>query len=435
MTDRWKKSLEAFDRVEPDRSKLRTRAATKHGTFKPIPEGPQHRAGRVVGVALSIALVGLALVWSTGSLLGLRGDGAPPAASATVTPETNYVVDFLGFDTTYAASPGQVIALLRYSWAADTFPGVRDCDLTALDANGGVVGRFTTRVTVLDPNHPLEGGQEMRVQGDATSVQGTCGPRLDDGTPYEYALDQIGVGRSGQDFVTVSLAAQWLGGGVPGVVNCRFTLVGPGGEIVAVHRSIEPEHTGLRYWDVRFMPEDIKAPLPEHEQDIIPYVSCVPYVDGNETFPEFDRPVLPDAVPIDFTSPSGMGWVFSDVVAHPKADGWETNYRMTWENGVFPGERPCTVTIMGATGDVIKTERFTFEGLQPVADRIIETAEQPSGFDASCGERLDTPIAYVISEPTIVVSDGQVNIRFTVQWPEGLLTVAIREQTSVWPPL
>src|SRR5262249_9536504 len=132
-------------------------------------------------------------------------------------------------------------------------------------------------------------------------------------------------------------------------------------------------------------------------------IRCVPYVDGNEQLPEISSQDLGNPVDYPYQSPPGGGYTFSNVVFRQAPDGWVSDYQMSWDADSFPGERVCSVQVFDKTGTVIAHENGQREMLEDQASgRELTSSAEPASFEGSCGDRVDTPVSYVISDPTAV---------------------------------
>jgi hypothetical protein len=405
-------SREEMERLLTD---LRDRAAASRR---------RRRAGRALGAALSFVIVAGALVWATSSLAGLGADKPTPQDSPDVSklPST-YTFELLGFEFEQGVSSGNVGADVRISWSGDAFPGVRDCRLTALDADGNPVGTSVWHSLALTQQQlPARFLTEIPVDGAPSTLATKCGPRLDDGQPYAYDLGSPSVVRT-QDGASIYLEATWKSSGDPGFVDCRFALLDSNGQLLGSRTIVEPDlghGSSFDTWSVPFGADDLNEPLPDDIHRVFPDIACVPYVDGHEEFPVLEHPIRPDPVPYDISSPPGMGWVVSDVVFHPTSDGWVATYDASWENGIFPGVHACTVTLTDADGNVVGRDSGRWEDLQDHIGRETDATAQPANMEATCGPRLDALVAYVISNPTTITQDGKVAIEFTVGLPADL---------------
>lgn len=376
------------------------------------------RLRRAAGAAASIAVVGAGLAWSLGALSALdpdRGRGGESSPSPTVDGDT-YVIEFLGLVDT-GASEDQIGAKIRYSWSSDTFPGVRDCELLALDPSGEVIGRHTVRLP-FTMDRIQEVSQELPADGPVETVEGSCGPRLDVGDPYAYSVDDAWARRV-NDGIEVGVEAKWQGSEVPGVVRCRFAAFDARGHVLASKTDIPWPVRAEGYWFVDWKPDQLLAPLPEGGEPILGQVTCLPFVDGHEDFPPLEDVPLAQPVPLEDLTPSGTGWTYSDVVAYQSLNGWLVTYRLTWENGVYPGERDCTLRLRDDSGNVLFEDTIDgWTSMQPVTQFDQAVDRKPATFERICGERLDTPEAYLISDP--VLEAGGHTISFQLDRPDHL---------------
>jgi len=76
--------------------------------------------------------------------------------------------------------------------------------------------------------------------------------------------------------------------------------------------------------------------------------------------------------------------------------------------------------VTDGSGQVLAKDSTDFESLQDGVGGEIDSDTQPSGFDATCGPRLDMPLPYVIVDPRLVTSNGRTAIEFTVEFPVDL---------------
>src|SRR6266508_3253949 len=101
-------------------------------------------------------------------------------------------------------------------------------------------------------------------------------------------------------------------------------------------------------------------------------------------------------------------------------------YRVTWSTPEYPGQHRCNLTVLDA-GDrevgSLEFEQDSMMPLPPLGSAIeVNVSDPPASANGSCRpERLDTPVAYVISDPRVVSADGGgLAVAFNVAWPDGL---------------
>jgi hypothetical protein len=365
---------------------------------------------------LVAAVIGISAIATAVIAFGSAGTDTPAVSEEP--PTDNYTLEFLGFDG--EPSDRQVAAEMRLSWAGTTFPGIRACTFRALDEGGAIVGRYTQQLANVNPDRPMDFVQEIPADGPAATVTGECGRRLDIGDPYAFNTGHPRISIRNDGGAEVFVQPKWLGSGVPGFVHCRVLLVDEEASVVGRRDVIEPDHIGEPTWWINFDRGDLDTDLRSYPLGVFPVFDCVPYVDGHEGFTAPPSAPLADAIHVDYTSPPGNGYIYSDVVFQQTFDGWSTRYTITWENGAFPGERECTVSILNQDGQVIGSDRGSFEAMPPSLHSSMETNERPASFSAVCGRRLDTPVAYVISDAQVTTRDGELGIDFTVEFPSDL---------------
>jgi hypothetical protein len=101
-------------------------------------------------------------------------------------------------------------------------------------------------------------------------------------------------------------------------------------------------------------------------------------------------------------------------------------YRVTWSTPEYPGDHRCRLTVFDATGAEVGSAAFEQGAMMPRTHSSFEVEVDGAAATAtgSCEpERLDTPIAYVISDPTVVPplhADAGMAVAFRVAWPDGL---------------
>jgi len=408
--------MKVDERSRPDMERLLADLQRRAVTIR-----RRRRAGRTLSVLVSALLIAAALVWSTHSLSGLGSSGPTPGNSPSPQgEESTYSFEFLRFSPT-GASPGSVAAEFRVDWSGPTFPGVRACVLTALDSQGNVVGRnaVSLREYSLAGSQPETSSIGIAVDGEPATAEGRCGPRLDTGDPYDFEFKHTFV-RSTSEGASLTTFPTWSGQGAPGVVDCRFSLLDPDGTLLASRTTTGPTPPSIPYWQVEFKADDIRHALPGDMHRVIPDITCVPYVDGHEDFPPLAHQTFAEPSSISGTSPTGDGWDVSDATAYQQPDGWTVTFRLAWEDGVFPGERSCTTSVAGGDGQQIASDQSQFEADTPQSSREINVPDEPSGVSFSCGPRLDTPVAYVISDAHPSVGADGVGVAYHVEWPAGL---------------
>ncbi len=199
-----------------------------------MPSG--RRSALVFGLVLAVALV-TGLAWmsgrhqsGTGKTAG-AGDDQGPGGSGDLLITGVTVTDALN-------DSSQVEAQAEATWSGDEFPGIYSCAFIARDQNGQEVGRYEDIVASLSP--PGSFPVKVDASSPASSVEGTCGDRLDTGTPYRYdfsnvrvsSVNQLPGGAPNDEVASVGYDANWAGGGQAGAVRCHVDVLDEGGTVV-----------------------------------------------------------------------------------------------------------------------------------------------------------------------------------------------------------
>ncbi|HEY3023455.1 MAG TPA: hypothetical protein VGK11_07470 [Actinomycetota bacterium] len=101
-------------------------------------------------------------------------------------------------------------------------------------------------------------------------------------------------------------------------------------------------------------------------------------------------------------------------------------YRVTWSTPEYPGQHRCNLTVLDAGDREVGSLEFEQDSMMPyppLGSAIeVNVSDPPASANGSCGpERLDTPVAYVISDPRVVpAGEGGIAVAFHVAWPDGL---------------
>lgn len=125
------------------------------------------------------------------------------------------------------------------AWDGTTYPGARECTLSAVDQEGNVVGRYTDAFYTMMPVSPIS--LAIPVRSAAVDLRGECGPRLDVGGTYAYRFSDVQAGQSGGEvndsgIVAITYDAEWLGAAKPGVVTCEVNVTDRSGATVISQR-------------------------------------------------------------------------------------------------------------------------------------------------------------------------------------------------------
>jgi hypothetical protein len=180
----------------------------------------------LVGLSLTLTLiVGVGYV-----LLTNRDDERGSSGRATPLSESPLLIENVAL---VEHSRDDSVAVIQYDlgWAEDEFPGIYNCTWEVLDANGSVVGEYTTPVVVLE-KLSTDLTKEIPITGAPASARATCETeRLDTGT-YQYDISSVSVSQSEGGGVLIRFTAQWLGDGVPGVVRCDGDVLANAGEVL-----------------------------------------------------------------------------------------------------------------------------------------------------------------------------------------------------------
>lgn len=135
---------------------------------------------------------------------------------------------------------------LKLAWASATFPGIQECTLEMLNADG-VVGTYADTFVDTAPVQTLV--VDVPVAAKATSARFACDPqRLDTGSPYEYAVSAVSVApivfdssvpdSEAHPSARVTFDASWSGTGFPGVVDCSLSIVNQVGKAIYTDRFV-----------------------------------------------------------------------------------------------------------------------------------------------------------------------------------------------------
>src|SRR6266511_3259076 len=86
-------------------------------------------------------------------------------------------------------------------------------------------------------------------------------------------------------------------------------------------------------------------------------------------------------------------------------------YRVTWSTPEYPGEHRCNLAVLDADGREVGSLEFEQDSMMPDPPDgsaiEVNVSDAPASAIGSCRpERLDTPVAYVISDPRVVWADG-----------------------------
>ncbi len=102
-----------------------------------------------------------------------------------------------------------------------------------------------------------------------------------------------------------------------------------------------------------------------------------------------------------------------------------------WTSDEYPGHHSCTFAVFDASGVVIGRLDTSWDSLDPIvkefpAPAIVEINGSPASADVVCGpERIDEPVAYVISEVRVLPRATETGapgffVRFRIDWPDDL---------------
>jgi hypothetical protein len=193
------------------------------------------RSALAVGLVLAFALIA-GLAWVSGRHqpgIGRSvtpGDEVGPGGSGVLSIEGITVTDSLN-------NASQVEAQAVATWSGDEFPGIYSCSFIARDQEGREVGRYEDIVASLSA--PNSFPVKVDASSPATSVDATCGDRLDTGTPYRYDLSNVHVtsgselpGMPSHGAAAVGFDANWAGGGQAGAVACHVAVVDEAGAVI-----------------------------------------------------------------------------------------------------------------------------------------------------------------------------------------------------------
>lgn len=103
-------------------------------------------------------------------------------------------------------------------------------------------------------------------------------------------------------------------------------------------------------------------------------------------------------------------------------------YQVTWSTSEYPGEHLCELTVFDAGGRQVGSLEFQQASMMPDppggSSIEVDVNGTPTSAAGSCGpERIDTPVAYLISDPIVVPAahaDAGIAVAFHVAWPDGL---------------
>jgi hypothetical protein len=391
------------------------------------------RLVHATGTAAAIVLIVGALVWS-GLGLATLGREDPPADSPTpqptVRPEATYTVQVISLEPS-SAGEDYVRAKVRMRWASDTYPGLSECRLAVIGPDGAEVGKAREWwLTMPRTNQPVDVFMDM-AKAPLDHFEASCGPRLDVGKPYAYRLGGVRIGHS-ETGLRVSAFAEWAGPEPAGIVSCRVALLGPDtdllvsreGILVGFHdRMLPPD--GSHPWPF----ERLEVELSERGIEDMPVASltadiaCVPHTGGDETYPPLPSSLQrPIQYPYDRPAGDLPTYRYHDVIFAPELDHWVVRYTVSWIDGVFPGEHECTTTIWDEGGNILETHTHNPLLIAiPLHKRSSGPLDsRPARFEASCGPRLDTPVAYEISDERLERTDDGWQVAYRVQWPAGI---------------
>lgn len=189
------------------------------------------RAGAiVVGLVLTTLMLGAVAV-----VVARRGASSNSVAAREV------ITPALAFTDIALAGDGKTLDVTYdIGWTTDTFPGVYRCTWTALDPSGQSVGVYSDVYAAMGSSTP--GAHfSMDVTAPASTVQPTCGDRLDIATDYGYDFSGISVSKATHGEMPaydVTFDVAWEGEGLPGPVWCDVTLLDRKG--TAVYRTPQP---------------------------------------------------------------------------------------------------------------------------------------------------------------------------------------------------
>jgi hypothetical protein len=170
-----------------------------------------------VGLCLTVLLV-------VGLFAISRSQPAQPGANAA-TPAPDSALELR--DVRINGEPKKGTQEIEYdvAWTTESFPGTHSCTWSAIDADGTVVGTYTTEVTSLRPL-AADLSTSVDVSAVGVSAEGSCDPRrLDVGDPYAYEFRVQNVKMIEESLAAVTLSSSWLGSGWPGTVSCFVLLL------------------------------------------------------------------------------------------------------------------------------------------------------------------------------------------------------------------
>jgi hypothetical protein len=113
----------------------------------------------------------------------------------------------------------------------------------------------------------------------------------------------------------------------------------------------------------------------------------------------------------------------TEQVVPGKAD---VTFTKLWSSGEYPGVHRCELRVLDAGGSEIGSLSFEMSALTSKANRpplVVPVTGSIEGATAtgSCGpERLDAPVAYVISNERLEYVDGRLAVVYEVVRPEGV---------------